>query len=129
VVLRSRKDALFRSLLIPGWGQIYNREAGKGYLFMGAVIASFGAALALHESGASAENQYKTMTIGSGQSPADFAAQVDAARQKAEDRYTQRNIALGVAGGVWLLNILDAYFSGVDGDRLLGGPMALTKRF
>jgi len=54
VVLRSRKDALFRSLLIPGWGQIYNREPGKGYLFMGAVAASLGGALALHELGAQA---------------------------------------------------------------------------
>jgi len=29
-----------------------------------------------------------------------------------------------VGGGLWLISILDAYFSGVDGDRLLGGPLA-----
>jgi len=124
VVLRSRKDALFRSLLIPGWGQIYNRESGKGFLFMGAVAASLGGALVLHELGAQAESQYKSAQIGAGQTPGAFASQVESLRQKAQDRYAQRNVALAVGGGLWLLNILDAYFSGVDGDRLLGGPLA-----
>ena len=123
VVLRSRKDALFRSVLIPGWGQIYNREAGKGYLFMGAEIASIGAAVALAKLGSSAESDYKSAQPPS-PVPADWPQQVAALKQKAEDRYTQRNIAIAVAGSVWLLNILDAYFSGVDGDRLLGGPVA-----
>ena len=119
VVLRSRKDAMFRSLLIPGWGQIYNRESVKGYLFMGGVAAAVGTAIALHQMGASSENQYKTASITAGQAPADFQAQVAALRQKAQDRYAQRNVAIAVGGGLWMLNLLDAYFSGVDGDRLL----------
>lgn len=124
VVLRSRKDALFRSLLIPGWGQIYNREPVKGYLFMGAVAGSLGAALALHAMGTSAEGQYRGAQLGAGQTPQQFADQVQALRQKAQDRYAERNVAIAVGGGVWLLNVLDAYFSGVDGDRVLGGPLA-----
>lgn len=119
VVLRSRKDAMFRSLLIPGWGQIYNREPLKGWLFMGGVAAAFGTAVALHQLGTSAENQYKTAAIGAGQTAADFQSQVAALRQKAQDRYAQRNVAIAVGGGLWLLNLFDAYFSGVDGDRLL----------
>jgi hypothetical protein len=124
VVLRSRKDALFRSLLIPGWGQIYNREPGKGWLFMGAVAASLGGALVLHELGTKAQSDYQNAQIAPGQTPADFSAQVAALRQKAQDRYAQRNVALAVGGGLWLLNIVDAYFSGVDGDHLLSGPLS-----
>jgi len=33
VVLRSRRDAVYRSLLLPGWGQAYNRQGGKAVAF------------------------------------------------------------------------------------------------
>ena len=122
VVLRSKKDALFRSLLIPGWGQIYNREPAKGYVFMGAEAASLLSALTFQQLGKSAEQQYKTATPDQlGATPEARAAAAEALRVKAESRYTLRNVSLFTAGGLWLLNVLDAYFSGVDGDRLLGG--------
>ena len=127
VVLRSKKDAIFRSLLIPGWGQIYNREAGKGYLFMGAIGAAGLAGVAFQLAGASAEQKYKTSTPEQlGGNPADRTAAAAALRQTAESRYSYRNLSLAVGGGLWLMNILDAYFSGIDGDRLLGGPLSLT---
>ena len=133
IVLRSKKDAIFRSLLIPGWGQIYNREPVKGYVFMGAIGASIGTGIAFHLIGASAEQAYKSANdaalCASAGLPATCTAEqkqaaADSLRTKAESRYTVRNVALGVAGSLWLLNVLDAYFSGVDGDKLLGGATA-----
>ena len=133
-MLRSKKDAIFRSLLIPGWGQIYNREPVKGYVFMGAIGASIGTGIAFHLIGTSAEQTYKSTTTGpalcaSAGLPATCTAEqqqaaAESLRTKAESRYTVRNVALGVAGSLWLLNVLDAYFSGVDGDKLLGGATA-----
>lgn len=134
VVLRSKKDAVFRSLIIPGWGQIYNREPVKGYVFEGAIVASLGAGLAFHFLGASAERQYKDNTsrdqlcalLGkAGCSEQEAAAEAESLRSKAESRFTTRNVALIVAGSLWLLNVVDAYVSGVDGDKLLGGPTAV----
>ena len=34
VVLRTKSDAVFRSLIIPGWGQFYNRQQAKGAAIM-----------------------------------------------------------------------------------------------
>ena len=135
VVLRSKKDAAFRSLLVPGWGQIYNREPAKGYVFMGAVGASIATGVVLHSLGSSAERDYKNaqtpeqLCAAAGKpvdqcTPEDQQAAAGSLRSKAENRYTARNVALAVAGGLWLLNLLDAYISGVDGDRLLGGASA-----
>jgi TolB-like protein len=136
VVLRSRKDAAFRSVLIAGWGQIYNREPAKGYAFLGAVYGSAAAAVAFHLLGAQAERTYKdTVTpealcasagLPSTCTPAQQQQAADSLRTKAESRYSVRNVAAGVAVGLWVVNILDAYVSGIDGDKLLGGTSAFV---
>jgi hypothetical protein len=123
VVLRSRKDAVFRSLLIPGWGQIYNRQAAKGFMVMGAEIALFGAAIGFHLSGDKAYSDYNSRTTAGslGSDPSGEAAQL---YDTATSRYRTRNVLLFVAGGLWVANVLDAWFSGVDGDQLLAGGLA-----
>ena len=59
VVLRSRTDALYRSLLAPGWGQLYNRQPVKAGLFAAAELALLGGALAFQLEGAKAERDYQ----------------------------------------------------------------------
>lgn len=123
VVLRSKKDAVFRSLLIPGWGQIYNRQPVKGFAIMGCEVALFGAALAFHFAGQKAYDDYQGKT-----SAGDLGSSPTAEAQRLYDlsvtRYGYRNIALYTAAGLWLVNLIDAYVSGVDGDTLLGGSVA-----
>ena len=55
VVLRSKKDAVYRSALLPGWGQLYNRDSGKAIIFSGAEVLVLGGALAAHLMGASSQ--------------------------------------------------------------------------
>lgn len=123
VVLRSRKDAVFRSLLIPGWGQIYNRQPVKGFMVMGAEIGLFGAALAYHLLGEKAYSDYTSKTSAGqlGSDPSGEAAQL---YDTATSRYRTRNVLLFVGGGLWIANLVDAYLSGVDGDALLSGGVA-----
>lgn len=123
VVLRSRKDAFFRSLLIPGWGQIYNRQPLKGFLIMGAEAALIGGAVAFHLSGEKAYSDYTSKTNAGdlGTDPASEAAQL---YDTAESRYKTRNILLFCAAGLWVANLVDAYLSGVDGDEMLAGGVA-----
>ncbi len=123
VVLRSRKDAVFRSLLIPGWGQIYNRESVKGFAVMGAEAALFGGALAAHLAGQSAYNDYTSKT-SAGQLGGDPTGEAQALYDKAVSRYQLRNTLLIAGGALWVLNLVDAYFSGVDGDALLSSGVA-----
>ncbi|MCE5301309.1 MAG: DUF5683 domain-containing protein [Spirochaetia bacterium] len=39
---REMTDSLWRSCVLPGWGQIHNNQAGKGIIIGGAFIASVG---------------------------------------------------------------------------------------
>jgi hypothetical protein len=136
VVLRSRKDAVFRSMLLPGFGQLYNRQPVKGALFAGVELGLLGGALAFHVSGAAAERDYKSKTTAGALGP-DPAAAASALRARAQDRYATRNAFLWAAAGVWALNVVDAYAFGVDGEKLAavplplagGGGLALAGRF
>ena len=118
-VLRSKKDAAFRSVLIPGWGQFYNREPLKGGLILGAEAALFAGALAFHFSGQQSYSDYTRLT-GVGQLGSDPTGRARSLYDTTVSRYQTRNALLYVAGGLWVINVLDAWFSGVDGDALLG---------
>jgi hypothetical protein len=136
VVLRSKKDAAYRSFLIAGWGQIYNREPAKGWIFPVAVYGAVAGGIGLHFLGQSAEQTYKSTNspgalCASAGLPATCTAEqqqaaAESLRTKAESRYSARNVVLGVAVSLWVLNILDAYISGIDGDKLLGGASAFV---
>jgi hypothetical protein len=129
VVLRSRKDAAFRSLLIPGWGQIYNREPVKGGLVLAAEVGLFGAAIAFHFLGEKAYSDYTSKTSAGALGGGDPTVSAQSLYDTAHSRYQTRNVLLFVAGGLWLANIFDAYFSGVDGDSLLAGGVAQRASF
>jgi len=117
VVLRSRGDAAFRSLLVPGLGQFYNRQPVKGWVFAGTEAALLGGALAFHLSGTKAYDDYKKFG-GGGPSPSAEAARL---YDQATSRYRTRNWLLAGAGVVWAVNVVDAWVSGVDGEAMLGG--------
>jgi TolB-like protein len=120
VVLRSRNDALFRSLLLPGWGQAYNRQRAKAVVFGVAAAGTLGVALAFQLKGARAEKDYQSMvTPGAlGSDPAGAAA---ALRAQANRDFHWRDVALWSAAGVWALAAVDAYLFGVDGEKAADG--------
>jgi len=102
VVLRSRSGAVFRSVLLPGWGQFYNREPIKGAVFVGAEVATAGLALTFQLLANKADSDYKAMRTG------DFAA----ASAKVSDRLGWRNGLLWGLLAVRLVGIADAAMSG-----------------
>ena len=112
IVLRSRKDGAFRSLLIPGWGQYYNREPVKGTVVLASEVTLLGAATAFHLLGSRAKSDYQKSAS---------AATAASSRSDAERDFRWRNGLLVTAGALWVLNVADAYFSGVDGDRVVAG--------
>ncbi|MDF1564523.1 MAG: FlgO family outer membrane protein [Deltaproteobacteria bacterium] len=119
VVLRSRSGAAFRSILIPGWGQFYNREPVKGSVFLGAELALFGVATTFHLLGMQDESDYhlprdqfetKFANDSSGLTLSEIAENL---RTSAAQNYRTRNTFLIIAGGLWAYNLLDAYLNGV----------------
>jgi len=118
VVLRSRSGAVFRSLLVPGFGQFYNRQTAKGWLVIGTEVAALGSALAFHLAGDRTYSEYQEVSRASGTSP---SAEAERLYDSARSRYRTRDWLLVAAGAVWVANVADAYLSGVDGESLLGG--------
>jgi TolB-like protein len=120
VVLRSRKDAVYRSLLLPGWGQAYNRQGGKAVAFGVAAAGTLGAALAFHLAGQRAQDDYQSK-VTAGQLGGDPSGQAAALRAEAVDNYQRRNAFLIGAGAVWAVGVVDAYLFGVDGEKAADG--------
>lgn len=120
VALRTRSDAAFRSLLVPGWGQVYNRQPVKGAVFGTVALVTVGAALTFHLQGAKAEQDYKAK-VTAGQLGSDPGAAAAALREKASKDYRWRNGFVYGALGVWAVSAADAYLFGVDGDKVAEG--------
>lgn len=126
VVLRSKKDAVFRSLLVPGWGQVYNRQPAKSAVFGALAAGTLGTAVLFHVRGARSERDYETLVTAQ-QLGGDPAGQAAALRADAEDAYRTRNALLWGAAAVWAVNVADAYLFGVDGDRIVDGVAVLPR--
>jgi TolB-like protein len=127
VVLRSTTDSVYRSLVLPGWGQFYNREPVKGAVFVGAEVAALGLAAAFHLLGQSAEDEYKSAGPEAlGATPDERSETALDLRETAEGNYGNRNVLLYVAAGIWAYNVADAWMNGVDGESMLGkGTVAI----
>jgi TolB-like protein len=123
VVLRSRSDAVFRSLLVPGWGQFYNRQRAKGWVVMGTGAALVGSAVGYHLAGQGAYRDYRNRSSAAllGGSP---SAEAAALYETAASRYRTRNWLLGGLATLWVFNVADAWLSGVDGEAALQGGLA-----
>jgi len=117
VVLRSRSDAAFRSLIVPGLGQSYNRQPAKAWAFAGATVALAGGAVYFQLKGSDAQKKYDSATSTEG------ALKY---YSDAQNAYRTRNWLIVGLGAVWAVNVLDAYLSGVDGQAALGGAITVA---
>lgn len=53
---------LWRSAVLPGWGQAYNGQSGKGWLLGGVTLGCFAGTVATYIMGDSAKQQYMSLT-------------------------------------------------------------------
>lgn len=104
VVLRSKAGAVYRSFLLPGWGQQYNRQPIKAIVFGSATATALVLAGTFHGLGQHHLNLYQRDTRASVR----FGS-------RAEEDFKGRNISLWVALGIWAMNVADAYISGYSG--------------
>ncbi len=101
--LKTKGEMMWRSALLPGFGQFYNNEHAKGYIYsLGFLAAAAGIV---------------KFTIDQNRAVDDYANtnyDFDAYYKKAEDRTKMVWIPVGVAAAVWGMSVIDAYISGAD---------------
>lgn len=138
----SRKTGLkaaLRSVLIPGWGQLYSEHKSKAMVFAGLTLAS---ATAFLIADLRFDNKYDDYKVAKDRY---YAATTIADRQRlwpvmeeaqrtAYDAEDVRRVTVGVVGVVYALNVLDALFfpahvsTGIDVKGLSLAPVGLDGR-
>ena len=110
---KSAGEAVFRSLVAPGWGQAYNGEIGKSVFF---AVAGYGAGLATIGLGVGALASWAAyggyagdVPPGSTATPGDVAL---ALRRQTDVLLVGTGVAAAVALTAWAAGAVDAWFVG-----------------
>lgn len=103
-----RPAAALRSMVVPGWGQLYRGERVKGWLLAGLWTASSGAAVVAHLQRRDARNAYEDARLP------------DVVNERYDEYaawHKVRNNLVLAAAGVWLYAYLDAILRWPDDER------------
>ena len=115
---KTRFKTAVRSLFIPGWGQRYADKKTKGYAFTLLALGAGAAYLAADDEFdfryaeyQKIQREYDSLSVaGSVEDLRRVYPFLAAAQEKAYDAEDVRRITIGVAIGVWALNVIDALF-------------------
>ncbi len=91
-------NAALRSLLLPGWGQHFNRQKAKGTSLFLATAASLTGAVILRSRAQQTLSDYRNKGLPN-----------DPLYDKYEDQHLQSMILQGATAGFWLFAVVDAY--------------------
>ena len=95
----SRRAALARSALLPGWGQRYQGYKWRGHVMLGLTLSSVAYAIV-------AEKDFRKARDGYEGAREEFDPRYDQYTRKAD----RADLALGIVGSLWVANMLDAVF-------------------
>jgi hypothetical protein len=118
IVLR-RKTPLkagVRSLVIPGWGQMYTDQRMKGFLFGAAQLGTVIGSLMSHSSYLEAKDDYNAAVAEFERNQKSYSdrgpllEEVVRRQRELDKAFDRRRTWLWVAGSVWAFNVLDAIF-------------------
>ena len=101
-------DVAWRSALLPGWGQIDDKQDLKGYAIAGAEIIAVGATITTYFMHEQAAKDYNEAVTG-----ADF----DSLIKKEQDLDSLNKICFWSAVGVWVYGIIDPYLFGINNKK------------
>ena len=101
VVTKSKIGAAVRSTLLPGWGQLYNGDAYRGYTMLITSIGILGTAAAYGYLGMASESKYQ-----------ENRASTVMEREIGNGHYRKSRIALASYAVLWSYSLVDAYVSG-----------------
>jgi hypothetical protein len=116
MVLRPKSPSMagLRSIVLPGWGQMYEHRRAMGWAWFGSAAVASGGAHFAHR-------LYRRRSIQQ------LAAVTSEERAKAEEQAAEarrtRQTFLGAAAGIWALNALDAVLLF---PKFKGGPATVS---
>jgi hypothetical protein len=131
LVTKTRFKAAFRSLLIPGWGQMYNGQKWRGALYTGSAVLSLAALFVVDQDFRDKRDDYDDMlaTYNSERSIAEkrrLKPILDSRQQDAYDAESSRRVFAGIAAFVWLFNVVDAAVFFPQSSYSVGGPTSIS---
>jgi TolB-like protein len=116
VVLRSRSGAMFRSIVAPGWGQLYNDEPVKA-----AALGGLTGVLALTTVGALGVGVYMNYVRYPNLGPddakggdEDIGSLLQSTRDTGNAAFTLGGVLAGATVVAWAATVMDAWLSGHD---------------
>ncbi len=129
--------SIFRSLLIPGWGQFYTNHPVRGSISMAAVAGCVGYTVVTflqaqdakkktddfdaYMQGSQFSQDIDKERLDRGVPFATVLAEYEAKQEKLKSDYSDsfdyNMIWLGVTAGVWALNVVDATFAGLKAKK------------
>ena len=109
VVKKSRGDAFFRSLLVPGWGQSYNGDDVKAGVFLGSGLALVGVSVAETLRFNGARDDYRNA-----KNTPDAVSGYD----RMSNLNREKKIAYLVTGVFWGFNAVEAFLSGTSASEV-----------
>lgn len=107
VVTKTRSGAIFRSILLPGWGQLYNQDTYKGWITLSFTLAALTTAGVYGFLGSQAEVKYQENTKNT-----------VSERAVANGNYQKARLALIAGGVLWSYAVLDAFLTGKSSKKI-----------
>lgn len=131
LVRKTRFKAAFRSLLVPGWGQVYSGGKTKGVLLTIGILAAGATTGVLHLDYDGKRDDYEEVLarFNATRKVAEREAMLDELYEAQKDAYDaekSRNVGIGVVAGIWAYAVLDALVFFPDhGIRIAGANFGL----
>ena len=109
---------VYKSLVLPGWGQIYAGSTLRGSIYSALFAGSLGATIWSIIDVNKKDNEldtykdYDPSTVTVGETPQQWTAKANAAVEDKNSAATRTNILIGVTAAVWTANVVDAIILG-----------------
>ncbi len=122
-------SSLFRSVLLPGWGQFYSDQNVRGTISLVACLAALGTEIGLIVSSYKAfvkredyylfgiSQEYDQMLKDLEITKEEYEANYEAYKEDYSEKHERAVIGGAITGAVWVLNLIDAAIAGTQSKK------------
>lgn len=117
--------AVFRSVLVPGWGQFYTDHPTHGNIFLTLAVGSLGYFTYRTVDFKDKDHKmnrfldHSPATVKAGESEESWVERANEAVDTRNSALDQMNISLSLVGIVWIVNLVDAYWLGEASEKAI----------
>lgn len=97
---RTPSNSALRSVIFPGWGQIYNKEKPKGYIIGASSLLCITSSYLMYDKANESYKKYDNLGVKNSSLYFDY-----------EDQYNRARYLAYFGVGIWVYSIIDAYIN------------------